>query len=107
MATILVVEDEGSIRTFIERTLKHLGHSTVCCETLGEAQDVYDPEAFALVISDIHLGRDNATQWVLQLRDQTPAITISGKAEVPGVENLQKPFSMLILREKVRRLLPT
>ncbi len=55
MATILLTEDDGSVRAFVKRALELDGHAVTAAEDGGEALEILaDPERdFDLLLSDI------------------------------------------------------
>ena len=57
MARILVVDDDESIRYFLEILLKDAGHSVDTAATEAEARERFDTQE--LVITDLKLGRDS------------------------------------------------
>ena len=57
MARILIVDDERSMREFLEILLSKWGHEVVCLGEGDEALQVVAGDEFDLVITDLRLGR--------------------------------------------------
>jgi two-component system cell cycle sensor histidine kinase/response regulator CckA len=103
VATILLVEDEPSVRAVVSEMLKLAGHSVTVAATASEALAVSAQEPpFDLVISDIVMPDINGTDLVVLMRERygTPVKTLfmSGYAqdrfELDANSGfLQKPFS--------------
>ncbi len=66
MARILVVDDEASIREFLELLLSRAGHQISLAGSFAEAKSALQTSAFELVITDFRLGRDSGVD-VLKL----------------------------------------
>jgi two-component system cell cycle sensor histidine kinase/response regulator CckA len=103
VATILLVEDEPSVRAVVSEMLKLAGHSVTVAVTAAEALAVSSREApFDLVISDIVMPDMNGTDLVALMRERSgnpvKTLFISGYAqdrfELDSTNRfLQKPFS--------------
>ena len=103
VATILLVEDEPSVRAVVAEMLKLAGHSVTVAVTAAEALAVSSQEApFDLVISDIVMPDMNGTDLVALIRERSGSpvktLFISGYAqdrfELDSTSRfLQKPFS--------------
>jgi two-component system, cell cycle sensor histidine kinase and response regulator CckA len=117
--TILVLEDDTTIRTAMLRVLERRGYVMLGAANPIEAiQIAADHElAIRLLITDFGLHAVNGRQVAdILLRDRPGlrVLYISGHAEVdvvpqgrrgPGVAFLQKPFSMDALVQQVEKLL--
>lgn len=117
--TVLVVEDEPSVRRFTSSLLERLGYKVLSCESgehaLALAKDY--SEAIDLLLTDVVMpglqGPELATS-LLELRPETRVLFVSGYAEPERLLDLsltetraflQKPFSMEVLARQVRVLL--
>lgn len=110
MPTILVLDDEASIRQTIEAVLKRAGHRLVSFAQLAPARELHRSGSVLidLFLLDINLRGETTTAWVEELRDRGECvITISGISQVDGVVNLKKPFSITELRDTVAMVLAT
>jgi len=117
-ATILVVEDDAAIRTFLERQLRDHGYDVLSADGGDKALDVAaHAGGIHLLITDIHMpgmnGRELATR-LTSVRPGLPVLYVSGYADEviaphgvldPGVNFLQKPFTHDALLRMVGRLL--
>ncbi len=114
--SILVVEDDRSVRHIAVRTLRLLGYDVVEALCAGEAQKVIleNPKRFHLVISDIMLpdmsGRAFA-DWTRERNSRMQLLLISGylennqAGEGSDVFFLPKPFDPEQLAHTVRHAL--
>jgi CheY-like chemotaxis protein len=117
--TILVVEDEDSVRSMATRLLKKLGYEVI---ESASSQDAYFlcqnlEEPVDLVITDLIMPYMNGDEFAEKLRTIWPAVKVlymSGYAPGvlanqtairPDVPYLQKPFRLVTMGTKVRELL--
>jgi two-component system, cell cycle sensor histidine kinase and response regulator CckA len=120
--TILLVEDEPSVRFVTRRALESYGYEIVEASSAREALEVWPGQAeeIALLLTDMVMtGNIMGQELAERLRAQKPnlkVIFMSGYSpDSPGkdtplarrtkVEFLQKPFTMRMLLESVRRCL--
>jgi DNA-binding NtrC family response regulator len=113
MAKILVVDDEESIRSFVERALTLDGHEVKMAGDGAEALDVLATDSFDLMLSDIRMPLMDGIALALSAARDFPAMTIllmTGFADqrerTVDLEALihdvvTKPFSLAQLREAV------
>ena len=114
--TILLVEDEDSVRTFGARALRSKGYTVLEADSAEAALDVigfYDG-AIDLLITDVVMPQMNGAVLVERVRESRPdlkVIFISGYAEdafrkslsrPEEIEFLPKPFSLAQLAGKVK-----
>jgi two-component system cell cycle sensor histidine kinase/response regulator CckA len=117
--TILLVEDEESVRQLVRDTLEARGYKVIEAEN-GEA-GLRASGAYAgtidMIITDVVMpgisGRELA-QRVTEARPDTKVLYLSGYTEEaiahegaldPGTAFLQKPFTLQVLSRKVREVL--
>jgi signal transduction histidine kinase/ActR/RegA family two-component response regulator len=114
---ILVVDDEGLIRTALCEILGSLGYGTRPAAGGAEALALFleDPEAFDLVITDMTMPRMTGLELARRIRVRRPEARIvmcSGFSEQVGPEELsdhgirefvQKPFAVALVAQAVRR----
>ncbi|HVW27698.1 MAG TPA: response regulator [Polyangiaceae bacterium] len=116
--TLLVVEDDPSVRQVVISILRRLGYRVLAAESSRHAMELCRaPEEIHLVISDVMMPEKNGPELVAELKQIRPAMKtlfISGytdAAVVPSgtLENevhfLQKPLTPEALAEKVGRIL--
>ena len=118
--TLLLVEDEVSVRTFIDRTLSRLGYTVLCAGCGVDAVQLATdyPGVIDLMIADVVMpdfgGRDLLRE-IEVLRPQTRVLFISGYSDdntvvdvtSPREAFMQKPFGIDALALQVRALLDT
>ena len=116
---ILVVEDEGPVRTFVVSTLERSGYEVTPAEDGVDALEILENDrAFDLIISDVMMPEVDGPTFVQRAREEfgiDPAVIfMSGYAEstvreqldkVAGAGYIQKPFPMASLGEKVKETL--
>ncbi|MBI2432969.1 MAG: PAS domain S-box protein [Candidatus Hydrogenedentes bacterium] len=116
--TILVVEDETSVRDIVARMLEHYGYRVFCAATLDEALGhAGNGVRFDLLLTDVIMPKVNGKQVYEAIAALQPAIRVlymSGHPEnVIGVSEamdtgrtfLPKPFTSRGLGLKVRQAL--
>lgn len=117
--TILVVDDEESLRTVIVDLLGHLGY---CAISAANGQDALKlaldyPGKIDLLLTDVvmhPLTGPMLAEQLMRSRPEMKVIFISGYANPslapdgvlkPGTVLVQKPFSMKILSARLREVL--
>ncbi len=72
MARVLVVDDELSIREYLEVLLGRAGHVVELADGVAEAQGALQARAFDLVISDFRLGQESGIDVLKAARALSP-----------------------------------
>jgi len=117
--TILLVEDEMSVRKLTLRTLEKLGYQAHVAFSGEEALKIYQKyvDNIDLVITDVIMPQMGGVELVENLRLITPGVKVlymSGYAPETAVHQkivdssthyLQKPFSTKTIAQKVRQIL--
>ena len=116
--TILVVEDEGMVRTVAERALTRRGYEVLTAGSGEEALELLEAraEAVDLLVSDVVMPIMDGPALARAARARFPDLRIvfmSGYAEeqlrnsidLPGASFLPKPFSVQDLNDAVRAAL--
>ncbi len=113
---VLVVEDNEELRNLYTRTLRRSGYQVHTAATLQEARDSLSQRDFAIVLCDIHMGRERSIDLVRERGEElkqkgTQIIIVSAEAgyfpmlEDAGVEfYLEKPVAIGTLVTLVDRL---
>jgi DNA-binding NtrC family response regulator len=113
LATILVVEDDPSLRMLCRVNLELDGYDVLEAETIEQAGAHLRTEAIDVVLLDLHVGNRHGLELLPLLRDEYPAIRVcllSGTSEVDppkqeGVSHfIRKPFDLDELSRTVRAL---
>ena len=73
--TVLVVDDEGSLRLLCRVNLELEGHSVLEAATLAEARTLIEQEAPDVILLDVHLGNDDG----LDLLDEIEALDVPAR----------------------------
>ena len=114
MASILVIDDQKSIRTVIAMALEKLGHDV---ELAGDGQKGIEllegPDDFGLVITDINMPNKDGNEVARHIRktrrSTIPVVAITAFPQEADTELFDdmiiKPFKLEKLRETVARLI--
>ncbi len=117
--TVLLVEDESSVRTLAASTLKGFGYRMLVAESGDEALRIANGHSgkIALLLTDVIMPNMSGRQLADRLtaeRPNTKVLYSSGYAEdeiahhgmlEPGIAFLAKPFTPSALAQKVREVL--
>jgi CheY-like chemotaxis protein len=121
MASILLIDDDDSVRAVLCATLTHFGHTVTEARNGKEGLDLYPKSKADLVITDIIMPEKEGLEVVTALRSANPSvkiIAISGGGRTRSSDNLKmarllgaarviaKPFSAAELIAAVGELLP-
>ena len=118
--TILVVDDEASVRRFLDAALRRQGYRVLSASDGREALSVYDREngAVDVIVLDIVMPVMSAGDLLPRLKERQLAARIlltSGYSEsearrlcsvYPGASFIQKPYTAEQLIDAVARLMP-
>jgi two-component system response regulator PilR (NtrC family) len=117
MAKILVVDDELSMRQFLEIFLKREGHEVICAADGEEAFGIFQGEALDLVISDIKMDKMDGLELLQKVKAQKPQVPVimitayaspedAIKAMKGGAfDYLTKPFKVKEIKAVIRNAL--
>ena len=117
---VLLVDDENSLLETSSRLLARLGHQVLCASGGDQALQLFRPRAkqVAAVILDLSMPGMDGVQTLAELRKirpDVPVLASSGYAEAEVLQRfgpdkpdgfLQKPYTLEILRNALRRLFP-
>lgn len=98
--TVLIVDDEPSIREVMATLLEDEGYAVACARDGAEALAVVDGDGIDLVISDVVMPRldGHTLARKLQMRPQrVPVVLMSAnrtESGVPGIPLVRKPFDL-------------
>jgi CheY-like chemotaxis protein len=118
--TVLVADDEDSVRALITAILRRVGYAVVAVETGDEALRRFtaEPDRFQLALLDITMpGIDglSALRRMRELRPALPCVILSGHSEQDAAGHfggtgpttfLQKPFEIADLMQALARVKP-
>lgn len=114
-ATVLVVEDDASLRMLCRVNLEVEGYRVLEAETIERATKLVGAEPVDVVLLDLHVAERRGTELLPVLRAKQPEAAVcllSGTSETDppeeeGVDGfIRKPFELEVLNDTVRRLAP-
>ena len=117
--TVLVVDDEETVRVTTARMLESAGFTTRLADNGRTGVEAFtaNPDGFALVMLDLtmpHMDGDEAFRAIRALRPDARVLLMSGFNEQEAIARftgtglagfLQKPFALPALREKLQEIL--
>ena len=107
--TVLVVDDEPSIRLLCRVNLELEGYRVVEAGSLAEARRALAAEPVSVVLLDVNLSGEDGRELLADLRDR-PAALLTGDSSLDAPTQarvgavLSKPFELEDLLETVQRL---
>lgn len=116
---ILVVDDEESIREFLEIMLKKEGYEVTCVEDGQKAKDILVKKSFDMVISDLQMPHVTGIELLKYVKESYPdlvfmLITAFGSTEsaveamkMGAYDYLTKPFKIDEVRINIQNALRT
>ncbi|MCL5942132.1 MAG: PAS domain S-box protein [Actinobacteria bacterium] len=116
---ILLVEDEPTVRTLVERVLAAQGYAVIAAASPAEALEILaaEPGPLDLLLTDVVLPGMSGWQFAQLLLERYPGLKVlytSGYTENAivhdgfldlGIEFLEKPFTPDVLARRVREVL--
>jgi PAS domain S-box-containing protein len=119
--TVLIVEDEVTVRSLAAHILRRLGYNVLEAEDAGSAREVVkslESRRIDLLLADVVLpnseGGKELADWLEELHEETKVLFTSGYVEEsvfkhhglePGMAFLQKPFTPADLAKRVREVI--
>lgn len=114
--TIMILEDDEDLAEGISLSLNSKDLEFILCKTIAEAKEILRQKAFDLLIFDINLPDGSGLELCKEIRrsSQIPIALLTAKdMELDIVKGLEcgaddyitKPFSLMVLRARVRALL--
>ena len=111
--TVLVVDDDASLRLLCRVNLELDGYRVLEAHQVAEAEELLRSETVDLVLLDVHVGPDSGIELMRSVREQggaPPIVLVTGsarldadtQAEADGV--VGKPFRLEELLGVVRQL---
>jgi two-component system response regulator PilR (NtrC family) len=117
MEKILIIDDERSMREFLELLLKQEGYKTVCCANVTEAKKLISTEHFDLLVTDLKLPDGNGLELLTEAKEHDPdtevvVITAFGTTQTAveamklgAYDYIVKPFKIDHIQLIVRKAL--
>ena len=114
--TVLILEDDVDLAEGIELSLQSEELTFVICSTIAEARTVIPKQKMDLMIFDINLPDGNGLEFCREIKQKVsiPIALLTAKDMeldiVKGLESgaddyITKPFSLMVLRARIRALL--
>jgi DNA-binding NtrC family response regulator len=113
-STVLIVEDDSSLRLLCRVNLELEQYRVLEAETMAQAIALVGSEPIDVVLLDLHVGEDHGFTLLPYLRQSRPEASVcllSGTSEndpeqLEGVHAfIRKPFELEDLTDTVQRLL--
>ena len=108
--TVLVVDDDPSLRLLCRVNLELEGYAVVEAGTVGEAERALDDSAVDVILLDLHLGNDQGISLIPKIEERgltesLALLTGSPGSQLPeGATVISKPFAIDDLTGTVERL---
>jgi DNA-binding NtrC family response regulator len=108
--TVLVVDDDASIRLLCRLNLELDGWHVLEAATLPHAREQLAAADVNVVVLDVHVGADNGIEFLRELRRDRPQVKVAmltGSADVGDVASdavIPKPFTIEQLTSTVANL---
>lgn len=114
--TVLILEDDTDLAEGIELSLQSEELNFVICSTIADARTVIPKQKIDLMIFDINLPDGNGLEFCREIKQKVsiPIALLTAKDMeldiVKGLESgaddyITKPFSLMVLRARIRALL--
>lgn len=100
MATILIIDDDASIRALLRRVLEGAGHSVLDSSNGQAGLSIYRTKSVDLVITDVYMPELSGFDLILEIAHEFPdarVIAISG--EVSEQDNILHATKLLGIRQ--------
>lgn len=110
MTTVLVVDDDPSLRLLCRVNLELEGYAVVEAGTLHEAEQALDDDAVDVILLDLHLGNEQGIALVPKIEERGLGASLAlltgspGNRLPEGAAVIPKPFAIDDLTGTVRRL---
>jgi DNA-binding response OmpR family regulator len=113
LATVLVVDDDASLRLLCRVNLELDGYRVLEAREVAEAKELLRSEAVDLVLLDVHVGPASGIELMRSVREQggaPPIVLVTGSARLDAETQAQadgvvaKPFRLEELLGVVHRL---
>jgi DNA-binding response OmpR family regulator len=111
--TVLVVDDEPSLRLLCRVNLELDGYHVLEARNVAEAEETLLAEPVDVVLLDVHVGPESGLQLMRRLRERgtaPPVVLVTGTAQLDAETRAEaddvvaKPFRLEELLGVVRRL---
>lgn len=92
--SILVVDDDESVRKLIQITLQRQGYRCVAAANSQEARQLLDVEPFALLLSDIHMPGESGLDLVAYVKSTFGDMAVIIITVIDDIETAQRALSL-------------
>lgn len=116
---ILIVEDDRSFGTMLEKWFERNGFTAVLCSGMTAAREALSKSAYKLILSDLRLPDGDGTMllsWINKEELDVPVIIMTGYGDVQtavssiklgAFDYLEKPINPSILAQKIEDVFKT
>ena len=111
--TVMIVDDDPSIRLLCRLNLELDGFRALEAESLASARRLLDAEQVDVVLLDVHVGGENGVDFLDELKDSRPTLPVAmltGDTTREGLVTkgadavIGKPFTLDELKDTMTRL---
>jgi two-component system nitrogen regulation response regulator GlnG len=111
--TVLVVDDDASIRFLCRVNLELDGWTVHEAATIPQAREAIGDRDVGIVLLDVHVGSGNGIEFLGELREHhpgLPVVMLTGSVDSPSLDGakpdavISKPFTLDQLTGTVSRL---
>jgi len=112
-ATVLVVDDDDSMRLLCRVNLELEGYRVLEARSIEVAQELLAQEAVKVVLLDVHVGADDGRTLLQELKTTRPEVAVAfltGTADLDELARIDadgvlgKPFTLTDLSSLVKQL---
>jgi DNA-binding NtrC family response regulator len=103
MARILVIDDDGDMRTLLEQTLGAAGHEVMSARDGRDGMRLYRAAPAQLVITDLFMPNQEGLETIIQLRRDFPGLPIiamSGRTGASTMLSIARRLGAFAILEK-------
>ncbi len=114
-ATVLLVEDDGILRSTVAAGLEELGYRVIANENGETARETVETgNEIDIIVTDVVMPKMSGPQFVAWVDGRIPSIFVTGYADDvlirhgladPKTDFLQKPYKLMQLHEKISEVL--
>lgn len=88
MATILIADDEISIRKFLSRVVEGMGHRVLLAENGKIALNVFESESIDLSLVDVNMPDMDGIQYLEKVKEKDPDAVVIVMTGFPSAETI-------------------
>lgn len=89
-ARVLIVDDEPAVLRMLTRVMDQRGHRSKTARDGREASDLFEAEAFDVVVSDVHMPGYGGMEFLRRVRESDPDLPVIVMTGRPTLESSMK-----------------